>query len=500
MKKILVMSALVAFSAAFVACSSNDDLVQQKPDVPEETIEGTPLTIKVTDATRGTDWTATSLPSFTLYSTEHGGTTRWLGTYENGSSSGVVFGNGTTSTPNVYTGDFTSADPILWPAATTPAKTYDFYAISDATFAKEDDGQAGEQDAEHFDATPRTFTYTVNNDYDAQTDLLVASALNQSETTASGVVTLPFQHALAQIGSVNLKFKPVGEDNSQWLFIIKSMKLKNVASTAKFTFPDGDLTESNITDAWSNPTNLVDYTFTFPDFERDVNGNIAIFVEDQDADGDYTQNEGTAYAVTRRGRTNPADPTDGFDLPNYICFYNTTAEIPDGSGNHPYNYPSTYNFPLAKNGVADDGLYLLPQTLAKTKMYIHNDGGTDFYEINHDQDSYNADPDAPAYTTPYLEVSFLTLNDPSYDPTDPETLVSFTDVTEYFGGANTGTGNWPNARITAAIDNDDLHTVSIPLTSVTLDANNRYTLNFYFNMAINTDDDNSMLFSGAGIQ
>ena len=66
MKKILVMSALVAFSAAFVACSSNDDLVQA-PTAPEETVdEGTPLTIKVTDATRGTDWTATSLPSFSL--------------------------------------------------------------------------------------------------------------------------------------------------------------------------------------------------------------------------------------------------------------------------------------------------------------------------------------------------------------------------------------------------------------------------------------------------
>ena len=50
MKKILVMSAFVAFSAAFVACSSNDDLVQQKPDVPEESVEeGIPMTVKVAD-------------------------------------------------------------------------------------------------------------------------------------------------------------------------------------------------------------------------------------------------------------------------------------------------------------------------------------------------------------------------------------------------------------------------------------------------------------------
>jgi len=483
MKKILVMSAFMAFSAAFVACSSNDDLVQQKPDVPEETIEGTPLTIKVTDATRGTDWTATSLPSFTLYSTEHGGTTRWLGTYENGSSSGVVFGNGTTSTPNVYTGDFATADPILWPAATTPAKTYDFYAISDATFAKEDDGQAGEQDAEHFDATPRTFTYTVNNDYDAQTDLLVASALNQSETTASGVVTLPFQHALAQIKAVKLKYKcPIDEgdyvDNSSTLFIIKKMTLKNVASTGTFTFPSESLNAENVKSAWSSQTALRDYTFSFPDFVRDVNGNIKIFEENQD-DSDPFENERTAYAIVDR------DPSDSNVLPNFLSF-------------GPQNY--TYTFPLANNGITDDGLYLLPQTLAKTKMYTINDGGTDFYYIN--ATSHEA-AGQDAYTTPYLEVKFLGMNDGAYDVTEPSTCVNPDDVVNGYGGTNTQTANaqpWTNAKISMAIDDDaDLFTVQIPLTSITLEPNGYYTLNFYFNMAIDADG-KTMIFDGAGFE
>ena len=50
MKKMVFMAAFVAATAAFVACSSNDDLVQQKPDVPEEQIEEkVPMKIIVSD-------------------------------------------------------------------------------------------------------------------------------------------------------------------------------------------------------------------------------------------------------------------------------------------------------------------------------------------------------------------------------------------------------------------------------------------------------------------
>ena len=71
MKKMVFMAAFVAATAAFVACSSNDDLVQQKPDVPEEMVdEGVPMKIIVSDlATRGTDFSSTNpLTKFKLYS------------------------------------------------------------------------------------------------------------------------------------------------------------------------------------------------------------------------------------------------------------------------------------------------------------------------------------------------------------------------------------------------------------------------------------------------
>ena len=57
-----------------------------------------------------------------------------------------------------------------------------------------------------------------------------------------------------------------------------------------------------------------------------------------------------------------------------------------------------------------------------------------------------------------------------------------------------------NAFITKAIDIDDTVTVSIPLSSITLKANKYYSLNFYFNMAVNTDDDDTMIFDGAGLE
>ena len=69
MKKFIMLSAVMAaVSTAFVACSSNDDLAQA-PAVPEENVsEGTPLVINVVDATRGTDYTTSSLPGFKLFS------------------------------------------------------------------------------------------------------------------------------------------------------------------------------------------------------------------------------------------------------------------------------------------------------------------------------------------------------------------------------------------------------------------------------------------------
>ena len=96
------------------------------------------------------------------------------------------------------------------------------------------------------------------------------------------------------------------------------------------------------------------------------------------------------------------------------------------------------------------------------------------------------------------------MNDGAYDVTDPSTCASPDDVVNGYGGTNTQAANaqpWTNAKISMAIDTDDtdLFTVQIPLTSITLEPNGYYTLNFYFNMAIDADE-KTMIFDGAGIE
>ena len=112
------MAAFVAACAAFVACSSDDDLVQQKPDVPEESVEeGIPMTVKVADlASRGTDLTTSTLEGFTLYSTM---TDAW--------KTGKLFGKDAG-------GNWTTNTDLSWP----DDNTYTFFGISDVdNFADE---------------------------------------------------------------------------------------------------------------------------------------------------------------------------------------------------------------------------------------------------------------------------------------------------------------------------------------------------------------------------
>ena len=453
-KKIVLFGVALAALATFNSCS-NEDVLTQVVDTPAE--EGEPLVVKLvdTDGTRGTDYTATSLPAFYLYSVKNGGSERWIGEYSTaGVSKGATFkGNN---------GTFTNTDGITWRSG-----AWDFYALSDATFATETVGTE-DKDAEHLDATDRNFTYTVNNDYNSQKDLLVAAVIGQQATTST-TVALPFYHALSRIKSVKLKFKATSESNDNYIFIIKSMTLKNIPSTAKFTFP-AEWTKANLATAWGTATSLKDYTLTFPDFERDANGKIKVFEETQDDENIY-ENTGTAYAVTKRGGI------DGF--PNYITFpdYGTT----------------TYEFPLATSaGVEDDGLYIIPQSLEKTKIYIVDGGSSMYYH-------FNTDADNNTYTTPYLEVTFLGLTDSAHDSSEPTTLNDFESVSNEYGGSSTGTGNWTNARITDAINNGDLYTVAIPLSALTFEAGKYHSLVAYINMAVDQNDGDVMIFSGAGI-
>ena len=498
MKKILVMSALVAFSAAFVACSSNDDLVQQKPDVPEETIEGTPLTIKVTDATRGTDWTATSLPSFTLYSTEHGGTTRWLGERDAlnpSTSAGVVFGNtDDTGNPGAYTGDFTNADGIVWPAVTDPVTYYDFYAISDATFATEDDGQGGDQEAEHLDAANRNFTYTVPTDYNFQSDLLVAAAMNKKSDDNGGVVSLPFQHALAQIAQLEFKFKDDENPFNDHVLIIKSVTLHNINSTGTYTFPD---TWSNTTykdGTWTGQKTPTDYHVELPQFQLE-NNNYKIF----DEEPDQTSSSLFECVATQFAENTSRGNIDG--LPNYfrtpVAGVEASYIIPlakkEGSegtytGTDDYDITQAVYTATDAEYTVDGGLYVIPQSLEKTVWTKDNGGHI-----------------TGVTSGVYAEIEGLVLYETSTNaggPYDPDNGEPFEVDAGYVGTAN----RWNitklnNASITQVLNHDDYivhYWVPLDLaegkTKKVLKAGGRYKLTFNLSQAVSPETQEAVYF------
>ena len=198
MKKILVMSAFMAFSAAFVACSSNDDLVQQKPEVPEEPVVGYPMHVTVAD-TRGTDLTTATLPGFTMYSKmQKGGSSAW--------QTGVAFtnNNGNCSKVTMVDTDFPDQE-----------NTYTFYAINDL------DNLAVDAQSHPMKPTVTedevSFGYVLPTDYTTyetgqegkagyitggQKDLLVATATGNG---TDGEVSLNFTHALSLVKKVYIR-------------------------------------------------------------------------------------------------------------------------------------------------------------------------------------------------------------------------------------------------------------------------------------------------------
>ena len=267
MKKILVMSALVAISTAFVACSNENDLVQQKPDVPEEPVVGYPMHVSVAD-TRGTDLTKATLPGFTMYSamlTPNSGTD-W--------QTGIAFtnNNGACAT----TGDSAFPDET---------NTYYFFAISDpgniADIAEDEGKGDGHPDVPVISNSGKTFSfnYAIPTDYttykdgeeikaanieDGQKDLLVASATG---TGADGNVSVPFTHALALIKNVYIRGNAAAwcaaneaDDDALDLFKFKvaNLQICNVNSVATYTI-DLNTPANTGWSNWQTPE-----TFDFP--------------------------------------------------------------------------------------------------------------------------------------------------------------------------------------------------------------------------------------------
>ncbi len=483
MKKILVMSAFMAFSAAFVACSSNDDLVQQKPDVPEETIEGTPLTIKFTDATRGTDWTATSLPSFSLYTIANGGTDRWLGTNTDGSSIGQFFqndGSGNFVSGTLEGTTFTAA-PVSWTDG-----TWDFYALSNKDKESSFDfAQSEGADLEDLARiSGRNFSYTVPTDYNTQQDLLVGAAMGK--TNDGSDVEIPFYHALAQIGEIEFTFSPLSSDVSDRYYLIKSITLHNISTTGKYTFPETWSNSTYNVGTWSNQATLGDYHIELPQFQLDENNNYKIFEEETPDINYISENEPTAFAsgTVRYQYPDPNDASKTIKVPNYFqcpeagktwSYRMPLAKKTGSEGNSFENYDAT-----AATYTNDGGLYIIPQALAKTVWEME---GTEIKGVE---------------SGVYLEIHGAILY--MSEPAEPDWNYKFAQEFEGATGDCQFT-NFNNYYATQVLNHDEyLGHYLVPLVKAKkeLKAGGRYRLTFDLSKAV-TIESGAVVFDGATI-
>lgn len=256
MKKILIMSALAAVSTAFVACSSDDDLVQQAPVVPEETVVGTPFTISTGADTRATLYNAnawdksnstTWVRDLKLYG-KQGSNDPWMNS--------VIFHR------DAYNADWApnrsaseaSLSTVNWPTAdkTTPTT---FYAITDNAIGT--GTTAAIAGVSEWMSTPGSFTYTLptttddilwyddnayeqaeTNEYTyvtnaALTDLMVAST--ESAETANGVLSLAFTHALAGL-TIKAIFASDAEAANNASATVKSVMVCGLNGAGTYTF------------------------------------------------------------------------------------------------------------------------------------------------------------------------------------------------------------------------------------------------------------------------
>ena len=303
MKKILVMSAFMAFSAAFVACSSNDDLVQQKPDVPEETTVGYPMHVTVAD-TRGTDLTKATLPGFTMYSAmQKDNSTAW--------QTGVAFTNNNGNCSKV-----TQVDTDF-PDETT---NYTFYAVSDpGNYALDGESHPIKPT---FGGENVSFGYVVPTDYTTyedgeeikaanitggQKDLLVATATSNG---ASGEVSLTFDHALSLVKKVYIRANVtrmanvLGMDADDLTAgyeyrVGESMSICNVKTVGTYTFGSGWSNQST-TDEFNIPiTASAFHPFNDTWYEIPLTaGDDGLYLLPQQLDGTLIDNKDGTYTMT----------------------------------------------------------------------------------------------------------------------------------------------------------------------------------------------------------
>ena len=260
MKKILVLSALAAVSTAFVACSSNDDLVQQAPEVPEETVVGTPFTISTGADTRATLYDAKALDKsnsttwvsdLKLYG-KQGSNDPWMNS--------VIFHRDAYNAdwaPN-RSADEASLSTVNWPTAdkTTPTT---FYAITDNAIGT--GTTAAIAGVSEWMSTPGSFTYTqptatgytwdtetdpyefdvVDKNYvdaDNLTDVMVATTEKNEAATTSGTLPLEFKHLLSGL-SIKVKFKSDDALSAGAAAEINAVMVRGLYTAGTYTFGTG---------------------------------------------------------------------------------------------------------------------------------------------------------------------------------------------------------------------------------------------------------------------
>lgn len=239
-------AALVAASAAFTGCSSDDDLSAARAAVSK----GYPMYVSASagDETRGTDLTSGTFNAFTMYSNMTGSAS-W--------STGVNFTK-TTSGWSAGTAD------VSFPDTTT---TYTFYGVSDAAnIVKENNNPViGSVTPESFN-----FTYQIPTVYTAQQDLLVGKTTGSgSDGKVNFTGANKFTHALAKIEAIKVYCSsdnmttmgyPVG-DVTNCFFRVNGIRIGGLKSKGVYTFGNEtpwssqseeavftiDLTESELT-------------------------------------------------------------------------------------------------------------------------------------------------------------------------------------------------------------------------------------------------------------
>ena len=283
MKKILVMSALVALSTAFVACSNENDLVQQKPEVPEDVLTGTPFTVTAfsdendTRAVRygadgkevnsGTGWiseikiwgsqleVSNNWLDAVVFSRDDNESTTWApARNKNGAAItsinwptsnknkattfyGITDGNITSASNNPLSGvneDFANGKFVYNPVTTV----IDHYADG---YENQNDGYAygWVEAADPTGAELSDFTVVDNAEIN---DIMVATV--EKTETANGSIPMAFEHALCGL-YVTAKFCPVNQgwvttDNLNMRKItILGIRLHGVATGGTYTFGTG---------------------------------------------------------------------------------------------------------------------------------------------------------------------------------------------------------------------------------------------------------------------